>query len=147
EDLAVVVGLHAGETLDEGGLPRAVVADEGGDAARMDLEVHALEDADGAERLRDTAQLDDGFAHAVLLIRGEDDLGDGDGDSGNGDAAMRGIPAPSDHSTPNSAHLSARLTPSMSPEQMSSAEASPAATTSFTASGPTSFGVTAMYGV
>ena len=52
--LALVVGLHAGETLDEGRLAGAVVADEGGDLAGVGLEVHALEHADRAETLDDS---------------------------------------------------------------------------------------------
>ena len=59
EDLALVVGLHAGETLDEGRLSGAVVADQGGDLAGVDLEVHALEDADRTERFLHADQLDD----------------------------------------------------------------------------------------
>ena len=59
EHLALVVGLHAGEALDEGGLAGAVVADQGGDLAGVDLEVDALEDADRAERLLHADQFDD----------------------------------------------------------------------------------------
>ena len=59
EDFALVVGLDTGETLDQGRLSGAVVADEGSDLAGVDLQVHALEDADRAERLLHADQLDD----------------------------------------------------------------------------------------
>src|SRR5690606_14022805 len=57
---AAVVGLDAGEALDEGRLARAVVADERGDLAGEGLEVDALEHVDRAEALDDVGELDEG---------------------------------------------------------------------------------------
>ena len=68
-DVALVVGLHAGETLDEGRLAGAVVADEGGDLAGVGLEVDALQDADRAEALDDPVQFDDRRVRAHIHAR------------------------------------------------------------------------------
>jgi hypothetical protein len=57
EDLARVDGMDPGDALDERRLARAVVADQGHDLARRDVEVDLVESLDRAEGLRDPAKL------------------------------------------------------------------------------------------
>ena len=59
EDLALVDRVDAGDALDQRRLAGAVVADEGHDLAGRDVEVDLVEGLDGAEALRDSAQLED----------------------------------------------------------------------------------------
>ena len=66
---AAVVGLHAGEALDESRLAGAVVADEGGDLSGVGLEVDTFEDIDGTEALDDSGQLDEWRVHSGSFRR------------------------------------------------------------------------------
>ncbi len=59
-DDAVIELVHAADALDEGGLARAVVAEEGDDLAAMDLEVDAVEREHGAEPLGGPADREGG---------------------------------------------------------------------------------------
>src|SRR5690606_26249026 len=64
--------LDAGEALDEGGLPCAVVADEGHHLAAPHREVHVVQHMDGAEALVEPGQAEDGvsvFSHVVPSSR------------------------------------------------------------------------------
>ena len=54
-------------SLDEGALAGAVVADERGHLARVDVEVHVLQHVDGAEALVNFAQLKDWRAVAITV--------------------------------------------------------------------------------
>ena len=56
------VGLvGAGDDLDERGFARAVLAEQRVDFARLQLERHALQRADGAEGFADVGELEEGF--------------------------------------------------------------------------------------
>src|SRR5690606_6984411 len=71
-DLARVDGVDAGDALDEGGLPCAVVADEGHHLAAPHREVHVVQHMDGAEALVEPGQAEDGvsvFSHVVPSSR------------------------------------------------------------------------------
>ncbi len=48
--------VHSGENFHQGGLPRAVVADQGDDLTREDVEVDIGEGGDGAEGFADPTQ-------------------------------------------------------------------------------------------
>ena len=60
EDLALVGLVDAGERLDQGGLPRAVVAEEAHHLAGADAHGDVLEGDDAPEVLRDALHLDEG---------------------------------------------------------------------------------------
>ena len=53
DELAAIRRLGAGDDLDEGGFPRAVLADEGVHFARTEIEGHPLEGADAGKRFGD----------------------------------------------------------------------------------------------
>ena len=54
--VAGVEGVDAGDALDQGGLAGAVVADEGGHLAGVDVEVDVVQDLHGAEALVDASE-------------------------------------------------------------------------------------------
>lgn len=58
------------DALDQGGLSRAVVADERGDLAGAHGQVDVVQDLHGAEALGHTAQGEDGVGHFGHLPRG-----------------------------------------------------------------------------
>ena len=58
EELPGVGAVDAGDRLDQRRLAGAVVTDEGGDLARVDLEVDVVQHLDGAEALVDSTQLE-----------------------------------------------------------------------------------------
>ncbi len=59
EYVALVETVDAGDALDQGALAGTVVADEGGDLARADVEVDAAQHVHGTETLLDAAQAED----------------------------------------------------------------------------------------
>src|SRR5919204_1788683 len=61
-DGAAIRAQRAGEDLDQGRLAGAVIADEGYDLARIDLEVDPFQRPDVAEAFRDAVCLEDGCA-------------------------------------------------------------------------------------
>ena len=67
-DRAVVGLVGAGEDLDEGGLPGAVLAEQTVHFAGLDLQVHAVEGADAGERLGDAGHGEQGWfwCHDVI---------------------------------------------------------------------------------
>src|SRR5262249_11445821 len=67
-DLPAVGGVGAGDALDEGGLPRAVVADERHHLAAPNLEVDLGQRLNRPERLRNAAKLEN---RGVCVVRGE----------------------------------------------------------------------------
>ena len=69
EDLAGVVGLRAGETLDQGRLAGAVVADERGDLAGVDLQVTPLSTSTGPKLLRMSCSSMSGVSTAYSLVQ------------------------------------------------------------------------------
>src|SRR5205823_10752264 len=58
DDLAAVRAVRPGDALNQGGLAGAVVADEGHHLPPAHLEVDVRQGLDGAERLRDSAELE-----------------------------------------------------------------------------------------
>ena len=66
-DIPRIVRLGPRQSLDQGRLSRAIVADERGDLTGVNRHVHALEDLDGAEALPDVLQLDDRGFHVSSL--------------------------------------------------------------------------------
>lgn len=59
--LALVGAVDSGEHLDEGGLPGTVGAEQGEDAAAVDVEVDRVQGDGAAEPLAQTAHPDQGF--------------------------------------------------------------------------------------
>ena len=70
DDLTLVGGMDPGDALDERGLARAVVADEGHDLAGGNAEVHLVQRLDGPEALRDPPQLENrvAFGHRIRSL-------------------------------------------------------------------------------
>ena len=62
--------MHARKHLDQGRLAGAVVADEGNDLARMDVEIDVGERRNGAEILGDAAQAEHHFARRRFSVNG-----------------------------------------------------------------------------
>src|SRR5690606_11331117 len=149
--LAAVVGLHTGDSLDEGRLAGTVVADERGDLAGVRLEVDALQHADGAEALHDAGEFDEGRIHRAPSFLGRRrpvcHVPTGVGRRGEG-APRRGCDPGAGpllagcYLMPYCSHAAAT-----SSVQSSDALALPSSITFCTSSGPTRTGVTAMYGV
>ncbi|MBG9886960.1 hypothetical protein ABE10_10460, partial [Bacillus toyonensis] len=63
QQLALGRLVHAGQRLDEGGLPRAVVAEHAGHRPRGDLRGDAVQRVDRSVALADALDLDDRSAH------------------------------------------------------------------------------------
>ena len=68
EDGAAVDAVDAGDALHERRLTGAVVADQRGDLARIDVEVDVVEDVDRAETLVELTDLEDGRSHRAFLL-------------------------------------------------------------------------------
>jgi hypothetical protein len=62
-ELAAVDGVDTRDALDEGRLARAVVADQRGHLAGIDVEVHVVEHVDGTEALVQLRDLQDRVSH------------------------------------------------------------------------------------
>lgn len=73
-DLALLRVMDPGEHLDEGGLPGSVGAEEGEDAAPVDVEVDPVQGDGAAEPLAEAAYPDEGFRAGA---RGRARRGDG----------------------------------------------------------------------
>ena len=63
DDLATVRLMHAGQGLDERGLARAVLADEGMDLSGAQIELHAVQRLDAREYLGDILHLQQVLRH------------------------------------------------------------------------------------
>jgi hypothetical protein len=63
DDLAAVGLVRAGQDLDQGRLPRAVLAEDAVDLARKHLEIDAAECGDADERLGDAAHREQRCGH------------------------------------------------------------------------------------